>query len=76
MDNNIVYTVDTPNFRVICSCSCQYFYKTNERRPFRQIITGELRTYTQGYCASCKGSMNLYDTDLLTEIGRIEWITI
>lgn len=76
MDNNIVYTVDTLNFRVICSCNCQYFYKTDVRRPFRQLITGELRTYIQGYCASCRGSMNLYDTDILTEIGRIEWITI
>lgn len=80
MDNDIAWTIDSNivcKFRVLCSCcNCQYFYKINTEIQYRGMNTHSLIIYGKARCTSCNYIINTYDSDILTEIGRIEWITI
>lgn len=79
MDNDIVYTVSHNSqtvMRINCRCGCIYFHieltsNMDTNSPFYSISF-----IGRGFCIKCSQFINLYNSDLIKQIGKLRWITI
>lgn len=80
MDTRVIYKVtsiiDIP-LRCKCTiCYSHYFYISDTKISYRQPGDTKLREYFRGYCTNCYKIIIIYDTDKLTKIEKLVWITI
>lgn len=80
MDIRVIYTiVSVNNCSLHCKCTehySYYFYISDIKLPFKRPGDIKYRQYYRGYCTNCNKTIIIYDTDKLTKIDKLVWITV
>lgn len=80
MDNRVIYQITSINdIPLQCKCTIYYsyyFYISDTKMPLRQPGYTKLKQYFRGYCTNCNKAIILYDTDKLTKVDKLVWITV